>query len=33
MAANLEKHHLQPLHSWTDPQQWFGVLLCQKIDS
>jgi dimethylhistidine N-methyltransferase len=31
MAANLEKHHLQPLHSWTDPQQWFGVMLCQKI--
>jgi L-histidine Nalpha-methyltransferase len=26
----LEAHALQPLHIWTDPQHWFGLLLCQR---
>jgi L-histidine N-alpha-methyltransferase len=26
----LETHALHPLHIWTDPQHWFGLLLCQR---
>lgn len=30
LAIELEQHALQPLHIWTDPQAWFGLLLCQR---
>jgi L-histidine Nalpha-methyltransferase len=29
LAASLEHKQLQPLMTWTDPQQWFGLVLCQ----
>ena len=29
MAATLEKHQLHPISIWTDPQDWFGLMLCQ----
>lgn len=29
-TVELEKHALQPLHIWTDPNAWFGLLLCQR---
>jgi dimethylhistidine N-methyltransferase len=31
MEHYLSKKGLKPLHSWTDPQQWFGLLLTQLI--
>lgn len=30
LINNLETHALQPLHIWTDPKGWFGLLLCQR---
>ncbi len=30
MQSDLEKQGLETLKVWTDPQQWFGMLLCQK---
>lgn len=30
LAVELEQHMLQPLQIWTDPQGWFGLLLCQR---
>lgn len=30
LAIELEHHALQPLQIWTDPQAWFGLLLCQR---
>jgi dimethylhistidine N-methyltransferase len=29
MQAYLAQKQLKPLGSWTDPQKWFGLLLCQ----
>ncbi|NJP10940.1 MAG: L-histidine N(alpha)-methyltransferase [Leptolyngbyaceae cyanobacterium RU_5_1] len=30
LIDSLKTHALQPLHIWTDPQGWFGLLLCQR---
>lgn len=30
LVAMLESQALQPLQIWTDPQAWFGLLLCQR---
>lgn len=30
LAIELEQHALKPLQIWTDPQAWFGLLLCQR---
>lgn len=30
LQADLETHNLQPIRTWTDPQQWFGLVLCQR---
>ncbi len=30
LAATLADHALQPLKIWTDPQAWFGLILCQR---
>lgn len=30
LSETLEHHALQPLQVWTDPQVWFGLLLCQR---
>ncbi len=30
LAIELEKHSLQPLQIWADPQAWFGLFLCQR---
>lgn len=30
LAIELENHALQPLQIWTDPQAWFGLVLCQR---
>ena len=30
LARQLETHALHPLQIWTDPQAWFGLLLCQR---
>jgi L-histidine Nalpha-methyltransferase len=30
MESYLNQQGLKPLHSWTDDQEWFGLLLCQK---
>ncbi|MGV0027681.1 L-histidine N(alpha)-methyltransferase [Phormidesmis priestleyi] len=30
LTVELESHALQPLQIWTDPQAWFGLLLCQR---
>ncbi|UBF28945.1 L-histidine N(alpha)-methyltransferase [Kovacikia minuta CCNUW1] len=30
LTTTLESHALHPLHIWTDPQAWFGLLLCQR---
>jgi uncharacterized SAM-dependent methyltransferase len=29
MQAELQARGLVPIKTWTDPQQWFGLLLCQ----
>jgi L-histidine Nalpha-methyltransferase len=30
LADTLTAHALQPLKIWTDPQSWFGLILCQR---
>lgn len=30
LMADLESHAFHPLQVWTDPQAWFGLLLCQR---
>jgi L-histidine Nalpha-methyltransferase len=30
LANILESHTLHPLEIWTDPQSWFGLILCQR---
>ncbi|MGG6263042.1 L-histidine N(alpha)-methyltransferase [Leptolyngbya sp. AN03gr2] len=30
LTIELENHALKPLQIWTDPQTWFGLLLCQR---
>ncbi|KGF73010.1 methyltransferase [Neosynechococcus sphagnicola sy1] len=30
LKTELQAYQLQPLHSWTDPQHWFALLLCQR---
>jgi L-histidine N-alpha-methyltransferase len=30
LITTLDSHALHPLHVWTDPQAWFGLLLCQR---
>ncbi|EKQ66930.1 putative methyltransferase [Leptolyngbyaceae cyanobacterium JSC-12] len=30
LMRDLESHALKPIHSWTDPDGWFGLLLCQR---
>ena len=30
MARSLSKHHLKVVNIFTDPHQWFGMMLCQK---
>ncbi|BAY07699.1 L-histidine N(alpha)-methyltransferase [Calothrix sp. NIES-2098] len=30
LISALEKHSFQALQVWTDPQAWFGLLLCQR---
>ncbi len=30
LVSELETHALHPLQVWTDPQAWFGLLLCQR---
>ncbi|MGA7933041.1 MAG: L-histidine N(alpha)-methyltransferase [Kovacikia sp.] len=30
LTTTLESHALHPLHIWTDPQAWFGLVLCQR---
>ncbi|AFY91488.1 L-histidine N(alpha)-methyltransferase [Chamaesiphon minutus] len=30
LTDTLEAHALQPLKVWTDPQSWFGLILCQR---
>lgn len=30
LMTTLETHALQPLQVWTDPNAWFGLLLCQR---
>lgn len=30
LTDTLSRHALQPLKVWTDPQSWFGVILCQR---
>jgi L-histidine Nalpha-methyltransferase len=30
LADTLADHALQPLKVWTDPQAWFGLILCQR---
>lgn len=30
LASSLEEHALKPLQVWTDPQNWFALLLCQR---
>lgn len=29
LLQQLQTRGLVPLHTWTDPQQWFGLILCQ----
>ncbi|RCJ22453.1 dimethylhistidine N-methyltransferase [Nostoc sp. ATCC 43529] len=29
MRKQLERHKLKTLKTWTDPKQWFGLILCQ----
>jgi uncharacterized SAM-dependent methyltransferase len=30
LTAVLETHAIAPLHTWTDPNAWFALLLCQR---
>ncbi len=30
LTNTLESHALHPLKIWTDPQNWFGLILCQR---
>jgi L-histidine Nalpha-methyltransferase len=30
LADTLAAHALQPIKIWTDPQSWFGLILCQR---
>lgn len=30
MQQQLRSHHLNTVHAWTDPNQWFGVILAQR---
>jgi dimethylhistidine N-methyltransferase len=30
LSKELKRHALYPLHVWTDPNGWFGLLLCQR---
>jgi L-histidine Nalpha-methyltransferase len=30
LSETLEAHALQPIEIWTDPQSWFGLILCQR---
>jgi L-histidine Nalpha-methyltransferase len=30
LIDNLASHAFQPLYVWTDPQDWFGLMLCQR---
>ena len=30
LVTVLSNHALEPLQIWTDPQKWFGLLLCQR---
>jgi L-histidine Nalpha-methyltransferase len=30
LVDNLASHAFKPLEIWTDPQDWFGLLLCQR---
>jgi L-histidine Nalpha-methyltransferase len=30
LSATLATHALQPIEIWTDPQSWFGLILCQR---
>ncbi|WP_442937245.1 L-histidine N(alpha)-methyltransferase [Nostoc sp.] len=30
LVSVLENHALQPLQIWSDPQGWFGLILCQR---
>jgi L-histidine Nalpha-methyltransferase len=30
LVDNLAEHAFKPLQIWTDPQDWFGLLLCQR---
>lgn len=30
IQADLRCHQLHPVQTWTDEQQWFGVMLCQR---
>ncbi|MGB3404110.1 MAG: L-histidine N(alpha)-methyltransferase [Microcoleaceae cyanobacterium] len=32
LQAELNSQGLKILHSWTDPNRWFGVLLCQFVE-
>jgi dimethylhistidine N-methyltransferase len=31
LSQELAQHQLAPCHIWTDPQQWFGVMLCKAV--
>ena len=31
MQKQLEIHGLKTIKTWTDPQQWFGLILCQVV--
>jgi L-histidine Nalpha-methyltransferase len=30
LVNDLESHAFKPLQIWTDPQDWFALLLCQR---
>ncbi len=30
LSTILSAHTLAPIHIWTDPQNWFGLILCQR---
>jgi dimethylhistidine N-methyltransferase len=30
LQADLQRHHLTPRQVWTDEQNWFGLVLCQR---
>lgn len=31
MQKQLEMQGLKTVKTWTDPQQWFGLILCQRV--